>query len=118
MDGKFGFPSKGIHRYVVKEHDDVIAVIDVDFAKRELVSVHNISDIWYKLPFGLNEKPDFDDFCYYMSTRIVSESYAGLDALYEKFAPETKDRYHLLLAMRGRVATDELEIAEEQYAEN
>lgn len=113
MNENFGFPKNGIHRYVVKEHDKMIATMDVDFSKKELVSIRNYSNIWYKLPFGLNENPDFDDFCYYMSSRIVSESYGDIDELYAKFSPEVKDRYHLLLAMHGRMVTDELEITEE-----
>lgn len=112
MDKNFGFPEKGVHRYLVKENDTRIAVMDVDFSQQKLVNVKNISDVWYKLPFGINENPDFEDFCYYMSTRIVSDSYGAIDDLYEKFSPEARDRYHLLLAMHGRVVTDGLEVVE------
>lgn len=114
MDKDFGFPTSGMYRYTVSEHGETMAVIDVDYDKHELIAIRNYSDVWYKLPFGINPAPSFEDFCYYMTTRVVSASYDDLNFLYEKFAPPVRDRYHLLLAMHGRVVTDNLEIVEEK----
>lgn len=114
MDQNFGFPDSGRYRYLVTENNELIASMDVDYTNRQLLNVINHSDLWYKLPFGQNANPTFEDFCYFMRTRIVSESYGGLNDLYETFKPEVCDRYHLLLAMHGRVVTDQLEINEEK----
>lgn len=114
MDHQFGLPNSGAYRFLITENNSLIASMDVDFTNQVLLQVQNYSNVWFKLPFGNNPNPTFEDFCYYLKTRIVSESYGGLDALYEKFAPEVRDRYHLLLKMHGRVATDHLEITEEK----
>lgn len=114
MDKDFGFPTFGTYRYTVSENGEKVSTIEVDYDKQALLAVCNYSDIWYKLPFGINPAPSFEDFCYYMTTRVVSASYDDLDFLYKKFAPLVRDRYHLLLAMHGRVVTDNLEITEEK----
>lgn len=114
IDQNFGFPINGRYRYLVTEKNELIATIDVDYKNRQLLDVKNHSALWFKLPFGQNANPTFEDFCYFMRTRVVQASYGGLQELYETFKPEVRDLYHLLLAMHGRVVTDHLEIKEEK----
>lgn len=89
--------------YMNKER--VCTVILVDFF-HEKILIHNESDFLLERAFGMNNKPDWKEFCEFLEERCVPRNRFGIKMILEEYGLDHYDPLAIIEKTGGRMAED------------
>lgn len=115
---KFGLSRQTVSRYLNEfpsvnytmrldymHRQKVCTQIYVDFLNKNISVVNRTNDILYRA-FGVNEKPTWDDFEYFLRDRCIPESRGDKDDFLKRIGVDSFDPLQIVEKTSGRMAED------------
>ncbi len=103
---------KKTHKHILKlfefsEFGVVMTRICVDFSDKSLC-IENYTDNKLKRAFGVNETPDWNDFCEFLESRCIPETSSGIKEYLSVLGLYEYDALEIVKLTKGKMSEDNM----------